>query len=125
MGLRSLKFLQTINIAPLVPLMVVQSLLSPAGQRKVLVVVLSLPAHVEAQLPPCHQFIEKSFCGFTHVPPPASAAGCFLGKMIRSPLLFGRQLVKDLVNREVAEMEIGGKPARTVIVRMIPRFLIG
>jgi len=40
------------------------------------------------------------------------------------PLLFGREVVKDLVNRNMAEMQIGGKPARTVFVRMVPVFFI-
>ena len=44
--------------------------------------------------------------------------------MIQGPLLFCCQVVKDLVNREVAEVEIRGKPARAVIVRMVPVFLV-
>jgi len=104
--------------------MVFQGLPSPAGQRKVLIIVFPLPAHVEAQLPPRDQFVEEGFRRFAHVPPSASTTCCFFGEVIQGPLLFSREVMKDLVNRDMAEMEIGGKPARTVFVRMVPVFFV-
>src|SRR6185369_14649438 len=91
----------------------------PGRQRAVGGVVLALRAHVEAQLAPGDELVEERLRRGAHPPEPLALPAARCAEELRRPALRARDGAEDLVRRDVAEVEPGREPARTVEVGVV------
>src|SRR5262245_58661608 len=103
--------------------MLCESGLGPGRQALVLVKVLAVGAHVESQLAPCDELIEKCFRRFAHAPPTLHTTGHLVAELCGRPLFTLNDFSKDLVGGELAKMKIRRKAAGTILIGVVASFV--
>ena len=93
--------------------------LCPVGQRFVAVIVVAVRSHVVAEFSPRDELVEPRFGPGTRAPPTLALSIRLLCEPLGRPTLARHQFVKQLVRRDVSEVQIGRQAAARVVIRLV------